>query len=92
MHLITNSDTPADWVVATGESHTVRELCKYVFDSLGMNYENHVVQNQKFLRPEELKFLKGDSAPIRRDLGWKPVYTFETMLDEMITHWWREIK
>jgi GDPmannose 4,6-dehydratase len=87
MHLITNSDTPADWVVATGESHTVRELCKYVFDSLGMNYENHVVQNQKFLRPEELPYLKGDSTRIREELGWKPTYTFESMMDEMIEYW-----
>jgi GDPmannose 4,6-dehydratase len=92
MHLIINSDTPRDWVVATGQSHTVRDLCKYVFDSLDMNYEDYVVQNQKFLRPEELKFLKGDSAPIRSELGWKPVYTFETMLDEMIAHWIKEIK
>jgi GDPmannose 4,6-dehydratase len=92
MHLITNSDAPRDWVVATGQSHTVRDLCKYVFDSLDMNYEDYVVQNQKFLRPEELKFLKGDSAPIRNELGWKPVYTFETMLDEMIAHWMKEIK
>ena len=92
MHLIISSDTPRDWVVATGQSHTVRDLCKYVFDSLDMNYEDYVVQNQKFLRPEELKFLKGDSAPIRSELGWKPVYTFETMLDEMIAHWIKEIK
>ena len=87
MHLIVNYGTAKDWVVATGESHTVRDLCKYVFDALGMNYEDYVVQNQKFLRPEELKFLKGDSSPIRKELGWKPKYTFETMLDEMIKHW-----
>jgi GDPmannose 4,6-dehydratase len=92
MHLLLNHNTPKDWVVATGESHTVRDLCKYVFESLDMNYENYVVQNQKFLRPEELKYLRGDSAPIRSELGWKPVYTFETMLDEMIAHWMMEIK
>jgi GDPmannose 4,6-dehydratase len=92
MHLLLTHDVPKDWVVATGESHTVRDLCKYVFESLDMNYENYVIQNQKFLRPEELKFLKGDSAPIRSELGWKPVYTFESMLDEMIAHWMKEIK
>ena len=87
MHLIVNNSTARDWVVATGESHTVRDLCQYVFSSLNMNYEDYVVQNQKFLRPEELKFLKGDSTPIRSELGWKPKYTFESMLDEMIEHW-----
>ena len=92
MHLLLNHSEARDWVVATGESHTVRELCKYVFDSLDMNYQDYVVQNQKFLRPEELKFLKGDSAPIRNELGWKPKYTFESMLDEMIEHWMKEIK
>ena len=87
MHLIVNNNTARDWVVATGESHTVRDLCQYVFSSLNMNYEDYVVQNQKFLRPEELKFLKGDSTPIRSELGWKPKYSFESMLDEMIEHW-----
>ncbi len=87
MHLILNNDQAKDWVVATGESHTVRDLCKYVFSSLNMDYQDYVVQNQKFLRPEELKFLKGDSTPIRTELGWKPKYTFETMLDEMIQYW-----
>ena len=87
MHMIVNYDKPRDWIVATGESHSVRELCDYVFSFLDMNYEDYVVQNQKFLRPEELKFLKGDSTDIRTVLGWQPRYTFETMLDEMIEYW-----
>jgi GDPmannose 4,6-dehydratase len=87
MHMITNHNTARDWIVATGESHSVRELCAYVFEALDMNYKDYVVQNQKFIRPEELKFLKGDSTDIRNILGWKPVYTFETMLDEMIEYW-----
>ena len=88
MHLIINHHTPRDWVVATGVSHSVRELCEYTFKSLGMNYEDYVVQNQKFIRPEELKYLRGDSSEIQEVLGWKPKYTFETMIDEMINHWW----
>lgn len=87
MHAIVNHDQARDWIVATGQSHSVRELCEYVFSALDMNYEDYVVQNQKFLRPEELKFLKGDSTDIRTVLGWQPVYTFESMLDEMIEHW-----
>jgi GDPmannose 4,6-dehydratase len=87
IHAITNHETARDWVVATGESHSVRDLCNYTFNALGLNYEDYVVQNQKFLRPEELKYLRGDSSDIRSVLGWKPKYTFETMLDEMIAYW-----
>ena len=91
IHAIVNHSEARDWIVATGESHTVRDLCKYTFDALGMNYEDYVVQNQKFLRPEELKYLKGDSSEIRQVLRWKPKYTFESMLDEMIEHWDRTL-
>jgi len=86
MHLILQQNEPGDWVVATGETRSVREMCKCVFERLDLNYEDYVVQNQKFLRPEELKYLKGDPSRIR-SLGWQPEYTFETMMDEMIEHW-----
>lgn len=86
MHLILQQDQPGDWVVATGETRSVRDMCKYVFETLGLDYQEYVVQNQKFLRPEELTYLKGDSSRIRA-LGWQPEYTFETMMDEMIEHW-----
>jgi GDPmannose 4,6-dehydratase len=87
MHMMVNHTEARDWIVATGQTHSVRDLCKYVFSSLGMNYEDYVVQNEKFMRPEELKYLCGDSSDIKTVLGWKPVYTFETMLDEMIEYW-----
>ena len=86
MHLILQQPEAGDWVVATGETRSVRDMCKYVFSKLELNYEDYVVQNKKFLRPEELKYLKGDSTRIR-ELGWAPEYTFETMMDEMIEHW-----
>jgi len=86
MHLIMQQDTPGDWVVATGETRSVRDMCEYVFTKLGLDYKEYVVQNEKFLRPEELPYLKGDSTKIR-ELGWKPEYTFESMMDEMIEHW-----
>lgn len=86
MHLILQQPEPGDWVVATGETHSVREMCEYIFNKLGLNYSDYVVQNPKYLRPEELPYLKGDSARIR-ELGWKPEYTFETLMDEMIDHW-----
>ena len=87
MHQIANFETPQDWIIATGETHSVRELCEYVFKKLNMDYKEHVVQNPIFIRPEELKYLKGDSTRARELLQWKPTYTFYTMLDEMIEHW-----
>jgi GDPmannose 4,6-dehydratase len=87
MHLILQQDEPNDWVVATGETRSVRDMCKYVFGKLELNYEDYVIQNQKFLRPEELPYLKGDSTKIRTELGWSPEYTFEMMMDEMIESW-----
>ena len=87
MHLMLQQDEPRDWIVATGEVRTVRELCKITFEKLDLNYEDYVKINPKFLRPEELKYLKGDSQEIREKLGWKPEYSFEAMIDEMIKHW-----
>ena len=87
MHLILQQDNPGDYVVATGETRSVRDMCEYVFDQLGLDYRQWVTQNPKFLRPEELPYLKGDSTRIRTELGWKPEYTFETMMDEMIAYW-----
>lgn len=87
MWLILQHDKPDDFVCSTGISHTVRDLCKYVFESLGLDYTKYVVTDNKFLRPEELNHLKGDSSKLRSQLGWKPKYTFESMLDEMIEYW-----
>ncbi len=87
MHMILNHDTPDEFIVATGETHSVRDLCETVFRKLGMNYEEYVVQNPKYMRPEELKYLKGDATKANDILGWKPEYTFDTMMDEMIEHW-----
>jgi GDPmannose 4,6-dehydratase len=92
MNAILNHETPEEWIVATGKTHTVRDLCKYVFSSLGLNYEDYVVQNPKFMRPEELKYLKGDPSKVKNILKWEPEYTFETMLDEMIEYWDKRIK
>lgn len=87
MHLIVQQNEPGDWVVATGETRSVRDMCEYVFSKLGLDYKEYVVQNDKFLRPEELPYLKGDSSKIRTELGWSPTYTFESMMDEMIEFW-----
>ncbi len=87
MHLIMNLDEPGDYVVSTMETHSVREMCEVVFSYLGLDYRDYVVQNDKFLRPEELPYLKGDSTKLRELTGWKPTYTFEGMMHEMCDHW-----
>lgn len=87
MHLMLQNPTPSDWVVATGETRSVREMCIYVFGQLDLNYEDYVVQNPKFLRPQELPYLRGDSTKIRTELNWKPDYTFESLMNEMIEFW-----
>jgi len=92
MHMILNHSEADDFVVSTMETHSVRQMTKYVFEKLGMNYEDYVVQNQIFMRPEELQYLKGDSTKARTILGWKPEYTFEGMLDEMVEYWLKYFK
>ena len=80
-------DKPDDFVCATGISHSVNELCEYVFGKLGLDWSKYVKQDEKFLRPEELHDLKGDSSKLVKTTGWSHDYTFESMLDEMIDYW-----
>ena len=91
MWRILQLEEPNDFVCATGISHSVKELCEYVFSKLGLNYEDYVKLDMKFLRPEELTDLKGDPTKLMKTTGWKPTYTFETMLDEMIAYWKYEL-
>ena len=87
MYAIINHDVADDFVVSTMETRSVREMCKVVFKYLDMNYEDYIIQNPKYMRPEELSYLKGDSTKIRTTLGWKPSYTFEEIMYEMTDHW-----
>jgi GDPmannose 4,6-dehydratase len=87
MWLMLQSDKPNDYVCATGISHSVGDLCSYVFSSLGLDYNDYIVIDEKHFRPEELDNLKGDPSKIKNDLGWTREYSFETMLDEMIEYW-----
>ena len=87
MHMMLQLDKPGDFVCATGISHTVRELCEYAFTEVDLDYRDYVVTEKKFFRPEELEFLKGDSTKLREATGWKPGYTFESMITEMVEYW-----
>jgi GDPmannose 4,6-dehydratase len=87
MWLILQQDSPDDFVCSTGISHSVRELCEHTFSKLGLDYRDWVKLDEKFLRPEELHDLKGDSSKLKQITGWNPNYTFATMIDEMIDYW-----
>ena len=76
-----------DFVCSTGISHSVKDLCEYVFNKLNLDWTIYVKQDEKFLRPEELHNLKGNSTKLINTTGWSHDYTFESMLDEMVEYW-----
>jgi GDPmannose 4,6-dehydratase len=92
MHKILNYEIPMDFIVSTGTTRSVRDLCEITFNKLGLNYLDYVVTDKKYMRPEELKFLCGDSSEIRKVLNWSPKYTFDKMIDEMIEFWVKVVK
>jgi len=87
MHLMMQAERPKDYVVATGVSHTILDLVKYVFEKLNLDYQEYIKIDPVYFRPEELNVLKGDCTPIKNELGWTPEYTFESLIDEMILHY-----
>ena len=87
MHLILKHNKPDDFVIATGHTRSIRQLCDVVFKNLNLDYKKYVKQQKKFLRPEELKYLKGDSSKARKVLKWKPEISFEQMINEMTDFW-----
>jgi GDPmannose 4,6-dehydratase len=84
MWLMLQQDEPGDFVVATGETHPVRELCQIAFDEVGLNWEDHVVIDQQFFRPAEVDLLIGDPSKARAQLDWKPDVGFEELIRMMV--------
>jgi GDPmannose 4,6-dehydratase len=84
MHLMLRRDTPDDYVVATGETHTVREFCERAFHEVGLEYERYVKIDERYLRPAEVDLLIGDATKAREELGWQPEYTFAELISEMV--------
>jgi GDPmannose 4,6-dehydratase len=85
MWLMLQHNEPDDYIVATGKEHSIRDLCKYVFENVGLgDYLNYVITDSKYIRPYELNHLQGNPSKIRRILNWAPTYSFELILDEMI--------
>lgn len=84
MHVMLQQPTPEDFVIATGETHSVREFCELAFAKVGLDYQKYVKTDKKFYRPAEVDLLKGDAAKARRVLGWVPSHTFEQLVGEMV--------
>jgi GDP-mannose 4,6-dehydratase len=84
MWLMLQKDEPDDYVIATGEQHTVREFADAAFRHVGLDYRDHVVINQDLLRPAEVETLLGDATKARQRLGWAPRCTFPELVKEMV--------
>jgi GDPmannose 4,6-dehydratase len=84
MHLMLQHPTPDDYVIATGETHTVREFCDLAFGELGLDYKQYVRIDERFFRPAEVDVLVGDSGKARQVLGWAPTCSFRALVKEMV--------
>lgn len=84
---ILNHDTPDDFVVATGETHSVRELCDIAFSYVDLDYTKYVTCDEKYTRPEEVPYLRGDSSKAKTLLEWMPTYSFQDTIYEMVNYW-----
>ena len=84
MYLMLQRDEPDDYVVATGETHTVREFCELAFGEVGLDYREYVRIDERLLRPAEVDLLVGDATKAKRELGWESQYTFHQLVSEMV--------
>ncbi|MCB0343724.1 MAG: GDP-mannose 4,6-dehydratase [Bdellovibrionales bacterium] len=84
MWLMLQQDKPEDYVVSTGETHSVRQLVEIAFSRVGLNYEDHVVIDPQFIRPAEVDLLIGDASKAKSELGWVPEVSFKQMVEMMV--------
>lgn len=84
MWMMLQQPEPDDYVVATGETHSVREMCEIAFARVGLDYRKHVMQDKEFFRPAEVHVLTGDATKARRKLGWKPEVDFRGLIHMMV--------
>ena len=84
MWLMLQQEKPMDYVIGTGETHAVREFCEIAFGSVGLNYEDYVVQDPRFYRPAEVDLLVSDPSKANNELGWKPTIDFEGLVTLMV--------
>jgi|TARA_Y100000385_G_C13044938_1_gene617008 GDPmannose 4,6-dehydratase len=84
MWLMLQHKSPEDWVLATGETHTVREFVQEAFNYVGLNSEKYLLTSEKYFRPNEVNFLLGDSSKARKHLGWSPKVSFKELVEKMV--------
>lgn len=84
MHLMLQQDTPDDYVIATGETHSVRDFCELAFAEMGLDYQDFVKVDEQFYRPAEVDLLVGDATKAAQVLGWSPQYSFQELVREMV--------
>jgi GDPmannose 4,6-dehydratase len=84
MWLMLQNDAPKDYVIGTNTTHSVREACQIAFAHVGLNWEDHVISNEKLMRPTEIKELKGNFAAAKQDMGWEPKTSFEDLMKLMV--------
>jgi GDPmannose 4,6-dehydratase len=84
MHLMLQQDEPDDYVVATGETHTVQKLVELAFSAVGLDWREHVKLDERFMRPAEVDLLVGDPGKAKRKLGWEPYVNFESLVTMMV--------
>ena len=84
MWLILQHDTPDDWVIATGETHSVEEFAKKAFEYASLDWKEYVITDKKYFRPNEVNYLLGDSSKARKELGWEPEVSFDQMVKIMV--------
>jgi len=77
-------DTPEDFVICTGDTHSVREFCEVAFNHVGRDWQEHVTVDERFMRPAEVELLVGDPTKAQTDLGWKATTTFEDLVTSMV--------
>ena len=84
MWLMLQAESPEDYVIATGEDHTVREFCELAFQHAGLDWERYVRIDERYFRPTEVNHLHGDASKAAAQLGWKPEVTFEELVGLMV--------
>jgi len=86
MWMMLQHDVPDDWVIATGETHTVREFAELAFSHVNLNWEDYVSTSEKYFRPNEVDYLLGDSSKAKQNLGWSPKTSFEDLVKMMVDY------
>jgi GDPmannose 4,6-dehydratase len=84
MWMMLQAKTPTDYVIATGETHTVKEMLELAFDRLQLDWKKHVKIDQKYYRPTEVDLLIGDASKAKKELGWQPKVRFQELIAMMV--------